>query len=571
MISSKIIYVIVCCVLVLKPCSGEYGGHDLFTSLAQLEVMWRNEREIVPKMRNVIDVNSNLTQPIKKYIEEHERLGLNEEPNYDFLGHPLNAYFLVRHVAMGWGTIRDHFSSIDFNKTNDLAFLKERETEKLVNEYDIDGAAFGLVRLHSLYQFNLSQFVDRGIISTTLDNGHKVLSRPSVRPISSFDLTKMGTEASGNGLYDSAADMLELAISQRKKEIESKEDLSYLRDYNMDIHTLETLAQTAKKVHDHYLDTRGQKSVAHRTHQLPFDKKLRKKKKFKKAFQLEDEILDRTKLNEYWDKSSGNSEILRKMNFISEVQKDELCRGKQLRSDAEMSKLYCIYAHGNSPWLRLGPIRMEYNSLDPNHVTLRGILFDHECDDITRFLGPKLDFPPGRMNFKSKKNDWTMKNCWPVESQHVGLEKLNRRIEHLSGLHADSSKGYSEGFMCGNYGIGGHYFIHPDYHNYRHTDYHPYNTGNRLATILTVLQAPEAGGATVWPNAGITVFPEKGSAIWWYNLRPSETPDHFTRHSACPVLLGQKWIGNKWVGYNAQWNGKKCVLDKNELFQTPKQ
>lgn len=162
----------------------------------------------------------------------------------------------------------------------------------------------------------------------------------------------MGTEASGNGLYDSAADMLELAISQRKKEIESKEDLSYLRDYNMDIHTLETLAQTAKKVrinliglfaylhwsrwnpfqvHDHYLDTRGQKSVAHRTHQLPFDKKLRKKKKFKKAFQLEDEILDRTKLNEYWDKSSGNSEILRKMNFISEVQKDELCRGKQLR------------------------------------------------------------------------------------------------------------------------------------------------------------------------------------------------------------------------------------------------
>lgn len=40
-------------------------------------------------------------------------------------------------------------------------------------------------------------------------------------------------------------------------------------------------------------------------------------------------------------------------------------------------------------------------------------------------------------------------SCWPVESQHVGLEKLNRRIEHLSGLHADSSKGYSEGFMVG--------------------------------------------------------------------------------------------------------------------------
>lgn len=38
-------------------------------------------------------------------------------------------------------------------------------------------------------------------------------------------------------------------------------------------------------------------------------------------------------------------------------------------------------------------------------------------------------------------------SCWPNESQNKGLEKLNRRIEHLSGLRADSSKGYSEGFM----------------------------------------------------------------------------------------------------------------------------
>lgn len=38
-------------------------------------------------------------------------------------------------------------------------------------------------------------------------------------------------------------------------------------------------------------------------------------------------------------------------------------------------------------------------------------------------------------------------SCWPDESEHIGLEKLNRRIEHLTGLNADSSKGYSEGFM----------------------------------------------------------------------------------------------------------------------------
>jgi len=31
-----------------------FGGHDLFTSLAQLEVLWHNEREVVKDMQNII-------------------------------------------------------------------------------------------------------------------------------------------------------------------------------------------------------------------------------------------------------------------------------------------------------------------------------------------------------------------------------------------------------------------------------------------------------------------------------------------------------------------------------------
>ncbi len=74
-----------------------------------------------------------------------------------------------------------------------------------------------------------------------------------------------------------------------------------------------------------------------------------------------------------------------------------------------MSKLHCKYVHGSSAWLRLAPIKLEINSFDPYHVVLRELLYDHECDDITKYLGPKLDFPPGRMHHKAKKNDWTMK------------------------------------------------------------------------------------------------------------------------------------------------------------------
>ena len=96
-------------------------------------------------------------------------------------------------------------------------------------------------------------------------------------------------------------------------------------------------------------------------------------------------------------------------NNKAELQKDDLCRGKEIRPLEEVAKLKCFHGHNGSPWLRLGPFKIEENALDPYHVTVQELLFDHECDNITQFLGPMLDFPPGRMNPRFKKNDWTMK------------------------------------------------------------------------------------------------------------------------------------------------------------------
>lgn len=49
------------------------------------------------------------------------------------------------------------------------------------------------------------------------------------------------------------------------------------------------------------------------------------------------------------------------------------------------------------------------------------------------------------------------------------------------------------------------------------------------------------GGATVFTELGLSVFPEKNSALVWTNLHPSGEGDISTRHAACPVLRGSKW------------------------------
>ena len=74
------------------------------------------------------------------------------------------------------------------------------------------------------------------------------------------------------------------------------------------------------------------------------------------------------------------------------------------------------------------------------------------------------------------------------------------------------------------------------------------------------------GGATVFPFAGVSVFPEKGDGIYWHNLLRNEDPDMMTTHKACGVIIGGKTIGNKWIGYNNQWNSKPCSLSKNAIY-----
>jgi len=539
------------------------GGHDLFTSLAQLEVLWKNEMQVVDVMENAIKKMESATNILKDYVESHKQLKLDRGPNYDFLGNPINAYHFVRHVAAGWKSIQDNVIG-EGAVLNDLFELKEREKEKLPDEYDIHGAAFGLVRLKSLYTYNMKSFVEEGIISTTLDNGQVVVSEPSVLKLNSYDLFMMGLEGCEAQLYDSCTDFLQACLDVGKNETYS--NLFKLYNYRFDFQNVKKQLDTAKQLHDHRLDKIGEKSHLHRCHKIPFDEKLKKKKKFKRPKELP-LILGREKNMEIQEKAKNDNKVALFIKNVSEKQKDDLCRGKEIRPLDEVAKLKCFYGHNSSPWLKLGPFKVEENSQDPYHVTIHELLYDHECDNITQFLGPMLDFPPGRMNQKTQKNDWTMKNCWPNEEQNINLQKLNRRIEHVAGLNANSFKNYSEPYMCGNYGIGGHYWIHPDYHFPNPKHYLPGSVGNRVATVLTVLENPQAGGATIWPYAGISVFGKKGSGIFWHNLRRSDIPDIYTQHSACPVLLGQKWIGNKWVGYNSQWNRRKCHTQPETFFE----
>lgn len=84
---------------------------------------------------------------------------------------------------------------------------------------------------------------------------------------------------------------------------------------------------------------------------------------------------------------------------------------------------------------------------------------------------------------------------------------------------------------------------------------------NRKATLLYYLSDVDYGAATAFIHPGIAVKPVKGAALFWYNLLwDSGRGNEETFHGGCPVVLGDKWIANKWI-----WDTPRSVCEKDRF------
>ena len=52
------------------------------------------------------------------------------------------------------------------------------------------------------------------------------------------------------------------------------------------------------------------------------------------------------------------------------------------------------------------------------------------------------------------------------------------------------------------------------------------------------------------------------TAIFWVNIVPEGPRSRVTKHGGCPVAVGSKWITNKWISSNDQFDVYPCPLEK---------
>lgn len=75
---------------------------------------------------------------------------------------------------------------------------------------------------------------------------------------------------------------------------------------------------------------------------------------------------------------------------------------------------------------------------------------------------------------------------------------------------------------------------------------HTSRGGQRVNTVLVYLRRPERGGATVFPQGGLTICPAPGSAILFRNVDGKGHRDPASLHAGQPVEHGEKVILTYW-------------------------
>ncbi|XP_036402329.1 prolyl 4-hydroxylase subunit alpha-1-like isoform X2 [Megalops cyprinoides] len=549
-----------CCMLVLSCLLQASSAHtDFFTSIGQMTDLLYTEKDLVTSLKDYIRAEESKLEQVKQWAEQLDTMTATatEDPE-GFLGHPVNAFKLMKRLNTEWGTLE---SLVLKDTANGFISNLTSQRQHFPNDEDQVGAAKALLRLQDTYR------LDSNTISTGNLPGVRYKSAMTVEDC--FELGKIAyTEVD---YYHT-----ELWMAQALKQLDEGEEspidkvtvLDYLSYAIYQQGELERALELTKRLLK--LDPAHQRANGNVKY---FEHQLQKQRK--------------TEESEEREKRDTETSRGRSNDYLTERQKyEQLCRGEGVKlTPRRQRRLSCRYFDNNRhPRYLLGPIKLEDEWDRPHIVRYHDIITDSEIAKIKELAKPRLrratisnpitgvletaqyrisksratvhDPQTGKLTTAQYR---VSKSAWLTGDEHPVVARINQRIEDLTGLDMNTA----EELQVANYGVGGQYEPHFDFGRKDEPDaFKELGTGNRIATWLFYMSDVAAGGATVFPDVGAAVWPKKGTAVFWYNLFPSGEGDYSTRHAACPVLVGNKWVSNKWIHERGQEFRRPCGLQE---------
>ncbi|TMU73972.1 2-oxoglutarate-dependent dioxygenase [Pseudomonas fluorescens] len=178
----------------------------------------------------------------------------------------------------------------------------------------------------------------------------------------------------------------------------------------------------------------------------------------------------------------------------------------------------------------------------PRIVVFADFLSEEECELLMAAARPRLE----RSKVQGKEErvlseTRTSEGMFFRRQETDFVGRIEQRISTLLNWPLE----YGEGIQVLRYGPGAEFAPHHDYFDPRHFEKPLLRGGQRVATLIMYLHEPEQGGATVFPDINLSIFPAKGSAVFFSYHKPD--PSTLSLHGGAPVIAGEKWIATKWL------------------------
>ena len=140
-------------------------------------------------------------------------------------------------------------------------------------------------------------------------------------------------------------------------------------------------------------------------------------------------------------------------------------------------------------------------------------------------------------------HDRTSSGMFFTRGENALVKRIEARIARLLNWPVENG----EGLQVLRYLPGAEYKPHHDYFDPAEpgTPSILQRGGQRVATLVMYLHAPEQGGATVFPDLGLEVLPQRGHAVFFSYDQPNASTRSL--HGGAPVLAGEKWVATKWL------------------------
>uniref|UniRef100_A0A4W5NWV2 procollagen-proline 4-dioxygenase n=2 Tax=Hucho hucho TaxID=62062 RepID=A0A4W5NWV2_9TELE len=523
-----------------------------FPPLGHMTDLLYTEKDLVTSLKDYITAEENKLKQVKLWAEKMDVLSATavQDPE-GFLGHPVNAFKLMKRLNTEWGDLE----SLVLKDTTD-GFISNLTLQRkhFPTDEDQTGAAKALLRLQDTYR------LETNIISTG--------DLPGKGPMTVEDCFELGKIAYTEVDYYHTELWMEQALKQLDEGEESTVDKVTVLDYlSYAIYQQGELGRPLELTKRLLiLDPEHQRANGNLKY---FEFQLIKQRKAQ-AEEAQKEGKGRTKRQ-----TSDASK--KKMRFREPVPErkmyEMLCRGEGIKlTPRRQSRLFCRYYNNHShPKYLLSPVKQEDEWDRPYIVRYHDIISHSEIEKVKELAKPRLrratvhDPLTGKLTtaqYRVSKRTGDG-HCRTVAGNVCVFVSLFGIVDgYISNIN-DLTIPFCFALQVANYGVGGQYEPHFDFGRKDEPDaFKELGTGNRVATWLFYMSDVAAGGATVFPDVGAVVWPKKGTAVFWYNLFPSGEGDYSTRHAACPVLVGNKWVSNKWIHERGQEFRRPCGLNE---------